>query len=69
MLFRSATLAAFRDHGKATATLETGMSDAEVHFNALAKAGIDMRQVGETLQAEGVVLFEQAFDQLLKLLA
>lgn len=64
-----ATLAAFRDHGKAAATLETGMTDAQAHFDALAQAGIDMHKAGETLQSEGVVLFEQAFDQLLKLLA
>jgi transaldolase len=63
-----ATLAAFRDHGKAAATLESGMNDAQSHFDALAKAGIDMQQAGETLQVEGVKLFEQAFDQLLKLL-
>jgi transaldolase len=64
-----ATLAAFRDHGKATASLENGVNDAQAHFDALATAGIDMHQVGETLRAEGVTLFEQAFDQLLKLLA
>ena len=64
-----ATLAAFRDHGKAAATLEMGMSDAQSHFDALAKAGINMQQAGETLQVEGVTLFEQAFAQLLKLLA
>ncbi|MEQ1773610.1 MAG: transaldolase [Burkholderiales bacterium] len=64
-----ATLAAFRDHGKATASLANGMNDAQAHFDALAKAGIDMYQAGETLQVEGVKLFEQAFDQLLKLLA
>ncbi len=64
-----ATLNAFRDHGKAAATLEIGMNDAQVLFGALAQAGIDMQQVGETLQVEGVTLFEQAFDQLLKLLA
>jgi transaldolase len=63
-----ATLAAFRDHGKAASTLENGMSEAQAHFDALAKAGIDMHQVGETLQVEGVKLFEQAFEQLLKLL-
>ncbi len=63
-----ATLDAFRDHGKAGATLENGMAEAQAHFNALARAGIDMQQVGETLQREGVVLFEQAFDQLLKVL-
>jgi transaldolase len=64
-----ATLAAFRDHGQATATLEIGMNDAQLHFEALVKAGIDMHQTGETLQVEGVKLFEQAFEQLLKLLA
>lgn len=63
-----ATLAAFRDHGKAANTLDTGTADAQAHFDALARAGIDMRQVGETLQSEGVKLFELAFDQLLKLL-
>jgi transaldolase len=63
-----ATLAAFRDHGKSAATLESGMNDAQSHFDALAKAGIDMQQAGEILQVEGVKLFEQAFDQLLALL-
>ena len=63
-----ATLNAFRDHGKAASTLETGVNDAQATFDALAQAGIDMRQAGETLQVEGVKLFEQAFEQLLKLL-
>lgn len=64
-----ATLAAFRDHGKAATTLEAGANDAKSHFDALAQVGIDMYQAGETLQADGVKQFEQAFDQLLKLLA
>ena len=64
-----ATLAAFRDHGKAATTLDIGMADAQAHFDVLAKAGIDMHRVGETLQTEGVTLFKQAFDQLLKLLS
>ena len=64
-----ATLAAFRDHGKVTATLEAGTDDAQAHFDALAQAGIDMNQAGEILQVDGVKQFEQAFDQLLKLLA
>lgn len=64
-----ATLNAFRDHGRAASTLESGMADAQAAFDALAKAGINMQQAGETLQVEGVKLFEQAFEQLLKLLA
>jgi transaldolase len=63
-----ATLAAFRDHGKAASTLEIGINNAQEHFDALAHAGIDMQRAGETLQADGVKLFEQAFDQLLDLL-
>ncbi len=64
-----ATLNAFRDHGNAASTLESGMNDAQSHFDALAEAGVDMHQAGETLQVEGVKLFAQAFDQLLTLLA
>jgi transaldolase len=64
-----ATLAAFRDHGRAAATLEAGTNHAQAHFDALTQAGINMHQAGEMLQVEGLKLFEQAFDQLLKLLA
>ena len=63
-----ATLAAFRDHGNAIATLATGMSEAQAQFDALANAGVDMQQTGNILQTEGIQLFEQAFSQLLKLL-
>jgi transaldolase len=64
-----ATLAAFRDHGRATTTLEGGGEEARQQFDALARAGIDMHQVGEELQAEGVKLFAQSFDQLLALMS
>jgi len=45
------------------------MQVAQDHYAALARAGIDMYQVGEQLQVEGVKLFVQAFDQLLLLTA
>ena len=64
-----ATLAAFRDHGRAQPTLETGITEARRQFDALAHAGIDMHKVGEELQIEGVALFEQSFTQLLGLMA
>ena len=35
----------------------------------LARLGIDLNEVGETLQVEGVKLFMQSFDELLGLLA
>lgn len=63
-----ATLAAFRDHGRAQATLEADVDGARAQFEALARAGVDMREVGETLQAEGVKLFAQSFEQLMALM-
>jgi transaldolase len=56
-----ATLAAFRDHGHAAATLTTGMNVAQAHIAALAALGIDLDEVGKTLQIEGVRLFAQAY--------
>ncbi len=64
-----ATLAAFRDHGRAALTLEQDVDGARRQFDDLARLGIDMREVGESLQAEGVKLFAQSFEQLLALMA
>jgi transaldolase len=63
-----ATLAAFRDHGKVASTLTMDGSGAQAQFDALALAGIDVHAAGQQLQIEGVKLFEQAFNDLLKLL-
>lgn len=64
-----ATLAAFRDHGRAALTIEQDVDVARAHFETLARLGIDMNEVGETLQVEGVKLFVQSFDELLALMA
>ena len=64
-----ATLAAFRDHGRASMTLEHDVDQARQQFAALKGVGIDMDQAGEELQVEGLKLFAQAFDQLLELMA
>jgi transaldolase len=63
-----ATLAAFRDHGRARATLEEGVDAAEAQFLVLEKLGIDLPAVGETLQRQGVELFDTAYTQLLELM-
>ncbi|MBK8317313.1 MAG: transaldolase [Betaproteobacteria bacterium] len=61
-----ATLAAFRDHGCAAAeTLMTGMEEAQAHSEALAAQGINLDDIGETLQLEGVALFTDAYEKLL----
>ncbi|QSI78854.1 transaldolase [Niveibacterium microcysteis] len=60
-----ATLNAFRDHGHAAATLAQDPAEARATLKALAEAGVDINAVGEQLQNEGLVLFEQAFETLL----
>jgi transaldolase len=60
-----ATLAAFRDHGCAAATLTTDINEANGHVEALRVLGIDLGEVGETLLTDGVRLFGEAYEQLL----
>lgn len=64
-----ATLAAFREHGKAEPTLEADIEAAGKQFAALQGFGIDMDAAGQELQAEGLKLFEDSFRQLLALTA
>jgi transaldolase len=64
-----ATLDAFRDHGRAAPTLTEGLDDARRVFADLARHGILMGEVGEELQAHGVKLFQESFDQLLGIAA
>jgi transaldolase len=61
-----ATIDAFRDHGKVTRTLEEDVPHAEETFRRLATAGIDMDSVTRQLQADGVRLFAESYDQLIE---
>jgi len=60
-----ATMDAFRDHGKPRATLEEGIAEARETVKRLAAVGIDLDEVGEELQKEGVDAFAKSFDDLL----
>ena len=60
-----ATLAAFRDHGRVEDTLGADIAAAQLHFFALTSLGIAPDEIGETLQADGVRIFAEAFDKLL----
>lgn len=64
-----ATLVAFRDHGKVAATLTDGVAEAVAQRAALAASGIDLDDVGEQLQIEGLTLFTQAYDKLLDIVS
>ncbi len=61
-----ATLDAFRDHGVVRGdTITEGWEDVDAHFAALAELGIDMDEVTEQLQVDGVKAFADSYDQLL----
>lgn len=60
-----ATLAAFRDHGVARATLNEDLEEARQTFVQLRQLGVDMDAVTLKLQEDGVKLFADAFDRLL----
>jgi transaldolase/glucose-6-phosphate isomerase len=60
-----ATLAAFREHGEVRRSLDDRVDVARRQLADLAELGIDLREVTEQLEVEGVDAFEASFDSLL----
>jgi transaldolase len=62
------TLAAIKDHGHIARTVDSpgAVARAEATFKALKEVGIDMDAVTLQLQHEGVDLFAESFDSLIK---
>jgi len=60
-----ATLTAFKDHGKLRAALEEDLEGAYEVLRKLAEVGIDMGEVTQKLQEEGVKAFADSFDKLM----
>jgi transaldolase / glucose-6-phosphate isomerase len=58
------TMDAFRDHGKARASIEEDIAGARAVMDELAKVGISINEVTSKLVADGVRLFADAADQL-----
>ena len=61
-----ATFDAFRDHGRPRATLMEDVESAADIMATLREVGISMRDVTDKLLVEGVQLFSDAFEKLLK---
>jgi transaldolase/glucose-6-phosphate isomerase len=62
------TLAAFNDHGMVAETLERDLEDfmnPDEVMDKLAEVGVDMKQVTDSLQHDGVEAFEDAFEKLM----
>jgi transaldolase len=59
------TIAAFEDHGTIARTIDGGVDDAGAVMHTLAEVGVDMHDVGRTLEDQGVAGFHQSFDHVL----
>lgn len=60
------TIDAFRDHGKAAETLTTGIDHASKVMEKLKASEIDIDEITQKLENEGIEKFNKAYDKLLK---
>jgi transaldolase len=60
-----ATLDHFLDHGEVARTIDANVDQASETLEQLAKIGIDLTDVSETLEKAGVASFAKSFDDLL----
>jgi transaldolase len=63
------TIAAFEDHGTPARTIDAGVDGAATVMLRLAAAGVDMDDVGLTLENQGVAGFHASYQQVLAALA
>ena len=61
-----ATVAAFCDHGTLARTVDQGVDEARRVLDGIAALGIDMADVGATLESEGVASFSKSYEELLQ---
>jgi transaldolase len=60
-----ARIAAFEDHGRLARTIDADVEGARDVMRRLAAAGIDMDEVGLTLERQGIESFHESFEHLL----
>ena len=60
------TLKAYEDHGTLSRTVDVDPAAAVDILAKLAEVGIDMEDVEQTLEDEGVHSFSKSFDELLQ---
>lgn len=61
----TATLDAYRDHGRPRNALAEGAATCAAELDRIRRLGIDLDAVTEQLQVEGVAAFARSFDQLM----
>jgi transaldolase len=63
-----ATMEAFSDHGSIAETITNNVDGARKVLDELSRLGIDMSAVAHQLENEGVISFQQSFNDLLAVL-
>jgi transaldolase/glucose-6-phosphate isomerase len=63
------TMMAFKDHGRVKISIDDALGEAEKVFPELRSIGVDIDEVAEQLEREGVQLFSDSFFSLLKEIA
>lgn len=63
------TMEAFKDHGVAESRLTNNLAQAHKDISALGDLGIALNDITDTLEADGIQSFVEAFDRLLTVLA
>lgn len=61
-----ATIVAFRDHGRARVTIEDNLEEERAMLDRLEEVGISLDQVTSHVLSDGVRLFVEPFEKLLK---
>jgi transaldolase len=59
------TMEAFADHGTVTRTIDSNVEDAESAWIQLRNFGIDMTEIADQLEREGVDSFQKSFQELI----
>jgi transaldolase len=60
-----ATVSAFADHGTVSRTIDVDFDTANNQWQKLVELGVDVSNVAEQLEREGVSSFQKSFDELL----
>jgi transaldolase len=60
------TLEAFEDHGQVAATLERDVEEAELSMGDLVALGLDLGQLTDELERDGIAQFARSFDAVVQ---
>ncbi len=64
-----ATIEAFADHGTLARTIDADIDEAAAQWQAITDVGVDLDDVADKLERDGVASFQKSFDELLDALA